>query len=67
MNESQEAHLERIKILAATWIDSKFRAGAEEHEGDLLDMPILTILDNAIDEAVDLFVYLASLRGKLNG
>ncbi len=65
MNDSQEAHLARVKARFCELVDEKYRAGAAEHGGELLDVAALAILDYAIEEAVDQVVYLLSLKEKL--
>lgn len=65
MTVEQEAHLERVKKEFVALVDAKYRAGAEEHGGELLALPVLSILDLAIDEAIDQAVYLLSLKEKL--
>ncbi len=67
MNPAQEAHLARVKAEFAVITDAKYRAGAAEHGGELLDLPESMILDLAIEEAVDQVVYLLSLKEKLTG
>lgn len=65
LNERQQAHLNRLtkKFIADTSV--KFKKGAQEHGGDLQDMPILDIVDNALDEVIDQWVYLTTLRERL--
>ena len=65
MTPAQEAHLSRIKSEFARLADTKYRKGAAEHSGELLDVPSLKILDYAIEEAVDQVAYLLSLKEKL--
>ncbi len=65
MSPAQEAHLERVKQEFLAIVDSKYRSGAQEHGGELLEVPGLVILDYAIEEAVDQVVYLLSLKEKL--
>ena len=65
MSPMQEAHLGRVKAEFAALVDSKYRAGAVEHRGELLALPPLKILDLAIEEAIDQVVYLLSLKEKL--
>ena len=65
MTVEQEAHLERVKKEFVVLVDAKYRAGAAEHGGELLALPVLCILDLAIDEAIDQAVYLLSLKEKL--
>jgi len=62
MNESQEHHLKRIKDAFDGWCDSKYRAGAFEHGGDLQELSPLELIDAAIDEAIDSFTYLFTIR-----
>ena len=65
MTQAQESHLTRVKRDFVALVDSKYRAGAAEHGGELLALPDLAILDLAIEEAVDQVVYLLSLKEKL--
>jgi hypothetical protein len=67
MSEAQESHLARVKDGFVALVDSKYRAGAAEHGGELLALPDLVVLDLAIEEAVDQVVYLLSLKEKLTG
>ncbi len=65
MSPAQEDHLARVKQEFLALVDAKYRAGAREHGGELLEVPDLAILDFAIEEAVDQVVYLLSLKEKL--
>ncbi len=65
MTSSQEAHLAQIKADFVALVDSKYRAGAAEHDGELLAVPSLALLDFALEEAIDQVVYLLSLKEKL--
>jgi len=67
MTNEQEAHLKRIKANFSAKVDKKYRIGQEEHGGDLVHSSAISILDNAINEAIDLVVYLESLREILVG
>ena len=67
MTQPQESHLARVKEEFTTLVDAKYRAGAAEHCGELLALPDLTVLDLAIEEAIDQVVYLLSLKEKLVG
>ena len=67
MPQAQESHLARVKAEFLSLVDAKYQAGAAEHGGELLALPDLTILDLAIEEAVDQVVYLLSLRENLTG
>jgi len=65
VTQDQEAHLARVKAEFIALVDAKYRAGAAEHGGELLALPDLSILDLAIEEAVDQVAYLLSLKEKL--
>ena len=65
MTPQQEKHLQSIKTDFSKLVDAKYRAGQEEHGGDLFDKPLLELVDNSIDEAVDQVVYLLTLRNKI--
>lgn len=54
----QETHLQTIIATAQELLDKKFRAGATEHKGDLQDMPLVELLENALQENIDQFTYL---------
>lgn len=65
MTEEQEKHLNSVIVYMAEATDEKYQKGAFEHGGLLSDMPILDLLDNAIDEAIDQCTYLITLKQKL--
>lgn len=67
MTPEQEAHLRRIKAKFSSRVDTKYRLGQKEHGGDLMYNNALFLLDNAILEAVDLVVFLETLRENLLG
>jgi hypothetical protein len=71
MNADQEAHLARLKREFGDLLEAKYRHGAEEHAqeygGELLRVPLLKLLDHAIEEAIDQVAYLLSLKEKLTG
>ena len=63
MNKANEKFLSDLKDLIAEIVDTKYRLGYKKHadkEGDIWDNPLL--LDNAIDEAIDLVIYLLTLK-----
>jgi len=60
MTEQQIKHLTEIKNRFSELVSSKYKKGAEEHGGFLPDKPGL--IDMAIEEAVDQFVYLHTLK-----
>lgn len=65
MSNEQEQHLNDIKESFESLVDTKFRAGAIEHGGDLLDRSELELVDDAIGETLDQFTYLFTLRRKV--
>jgi len=65
MNKAQEEHLNHIKNHFVQAVDLKYRIGAKEHDGDLLDMTPLQMVDEALLECIDQFTFLSSLRDKL--
>lgn len=65
MTQDQERHLNYIKEQFELKVDKKYRRGAIEHNGNLADMDLLNLVDNALEEAIDQFVYLTTLREQL--
>lgn len=65
MTIAQEQHLQRVKDRFDLDVDTKYRAGAREHGGTLLDASALWLIEEAMKEAVDQYVYLMTLREKL--
>jgi hypothetical protein len=65
MNQEHEAHLQRILAAVTHDIDRKYRAGQLEHGGELWKKP--RMLENAIDEVLDLAVYLYTLKEQRDG
>lgn len=60
MTSEHEQHLERILSRFVADCRAKYEAGQIEHGGELWKKP--GILENAIEEAIDLIVYLYTLR-----
>lgn len=65
MTPEQEKHLQSIKDEFISDVDTKYRAGQKAHGGDLIDKDLLSLVDMAIEEAIDQFVYLTTLRNKI--
>lgn len=63
MTYEHEKHLGRIKTQIIDLIDAKYRAGQEEHKGNLWEKSGL--LDEAINEVIDLAVYLLTLKEQI--
>lgn len=67
MTPEQEIHLSEIISDFSTRCDAKYRKGQAEHGGNLFDLGMLQLIDNGLEEAVDQFVYLKTLRDKIVG
>ncbi len=65
MTTVQEGHLSEIKSHFLYHVDTKYRKGQREHGGNLFDLTPLQLVEAALDEAVDQFTYLVTLRDKL--
>jgi hypothetical protein len=62
MIPEQEAHLKHIKKMFEVKVDLKYRAGQKEYGGDLIHNNAIALIDMAIAEAIDMIVYLETLR-----
>jgi hypothetical protein len=58
MTKDREIHLERVQAIFKNRLDKKYRAGSKQHKEKLWEKADL--LDEAIDEVIDLAVYLIS-------
>ena len=65
MTPEQEKHLQNIKEGFSSLVDPKYRKGQKEHGGNLFDKNLTALLDMALEEAIDQFVYLYSIKLKL--
>lgn len=65
MTPQQEVHVQKIEAQFAHQMRMKYAKGAKEHKGNLFDLPAIVLVQNAIDEAIDQFVYLVTLRDRL--
>jgi hypothetical protein len=65
MSPDHEEHLQKIKTEISQLIDSKYRAGQKQHGGSLFHKAGL--LDMAVEEIVDLVVYILTLKQQLIG
>lgn len=63
MTQEQEQHLQSIKDWFTTEVDKKYRAGQKEHGGDLWLKS--GIIDMAIEEVLDMAVYLTTLKSQI--
>lgn len=65
MTDEQIAHAAHLARTFQKALEKKYSNGAKEHGGNLWDRSPLFLLDQAIAEAIDQFVYLQTLRDKL--
>lgn len=65
MLPSQEEHLKGLIEFLSDRVQNKYRHGAEEHGGDLLDLSPKQLCLEAIDESLDQITYLYTLLVKL--
>lgn len=63
MTPEHEAHLAHLKAEFTADLDAKYRAGQIEHGGNIWEKP--GMLEHAIEEAIDLVVYLYTLRDQI--
>jgi hypothetical protein len=62
MTELQDKHLDWITDAIRNRIEVKYRQGQHEHGGNLWDIPVIGLVDNAIDEALDQLTYLITIK-----
>lgn len=65
MTPDQISHLASLLDRFASLTSAKYEKGAEEHTGNVWDASLLTLIDNAIEESIDQFVYLMTIRDKV--
>ena len=65
MNIAQQQHLAEIITELVELLTEKYTKGADEHGGDLIDMSVEDLLDNAIMENIDQITYLLTLKQKI--
>lgn len=65
MTKSQIKHVQILSLTFQRKLARKYAKGAKEHGGDLHDYPELMLLDQAIEEVIDCYAYLMTLREKL--
>ncbi|MFP5261000.1 MAG: hypothetical protein ACLGJB_03740 [Blastocatellia bacterium] len=64
MYNSDEHHLQTIIASFESEVALKYRKGAIEHGGHLWEKP--GMIENAMEEVLDLYVYLFTLRDQIN-
>lgn len=61
-NKKHLHHLTQIQAAACEAIERKYIQGVEEHKTNLWEMPVIRMVEESINEAVDQISYLMSLR-----
>lgn len=64
MDFKHTMHMEHIVAVASDKLKEKYTKGNEEHGGFLPDKP--NLIDEAIDEAIDMVVYLITLKDQID-
>ncbi len=64
LTEAQRQHLNSIKNSFTAAVESKYTEGVKEHGGNLWEKS--NLLDEAMKEVIDLYVYLHTLRQQLH-
>lgn len=62
MSKAQEDHIYDLRAEFNHRMPKKYRAGALEHPGNIWELPMDTLLDEAISEAIDQYVYLMTIK-----
>ena len=65
MIKDKEEFLQKNIDLIVKIADARYRAGDKEHGGDLRDLTMEQLIDNAIEETVDTLHYLLTMKSKL--
>lgn len=66
LTADQTLHLEQITLAFKLLTEPKYTKGAQEHGNNIWDMTPIQLIDCAIEEAIDQFTYLYTLRQKLD-
>ena len=65
MTNKQYEHVQAIGEEFITRVATKYEKGAIEHNNDLWCIPTIELLDQAMDECIDQWVYLFTLKQEL--
>lgn len=58
-------HLDYVRKESDILLKNKYIKGAKEHGGDLKDMSVMRLIDEALDENTDQRIYLIEAKRKL--
>ena len=65
--KKHDLHMSTIQMAAVECIEKKYRRGVEENQGTKLwEMPGVSLVENAIEEATDQLTYLLTLRQQMH-
>ena len=65
--KKHELHLATLQMAAVESMEKKYKRGVEEHQGTKLwEMPAVSLVENAIEEATDQLTYLLTLRQQMH-
>lgn len=65
MSPEKEKHLNELLLVSNALMTAKYRAGDKKHGGDLKDMSVLELNEQALEENTDQRFYLLEQRLKL--
>lgn len=65
MNHQQDLHSQSLAKTFSEQMKAKYAAGVKEHGGNLWEVNTDNLLDMAIEEVLDLYVYLQTLKENL--
>ena len=65
--KKHDLHMATIQMAAVECIEKKYKRGVEENGGTKLwEMPSISLVENAIEEATDQLTYLLTLRQQMH-
>lgn len=67
MTNEQHEHIGKIVLDFSRKANEKYEKGVIEHGGNLWEHETLWLVEQAMDEAIDQYVYLYTLREKIRG
>lgn len=65
MTDEQKEHVGSIILDFSRKAQAKYEAGVKEHGGNLWEVPTLDLIEYAMEEAIDEYVYLYTLKQQI--
>ena len=65
LTTEQKLHIHYLKVFFSKKMERKYRRGVEEHGGNLWEKDTLYLIEQAIMENIDQFIYLVTAREKI--